>query len=62
MGAVVSFLGVVRGTEEGANISALDYEVFERMAKHQIDLLLDEIARRWPIESVRSFIGLAECK
>jgi len=53
MGAVVCFLGVVRGTEGNANISALEYEVFQRMAEHQIDLLLDEMTKRWPIESVR---------
>ena len=53
MGAVVSFLGAVRGTEGNANICALEYEVFQRMAEHQINLLLEEIARRWPIESVR---------
>ena len=53
MGAVVCFLGVVRGTEGNANISALEYEVFQRMAEHQIDLLLDEMNKRWPIESVR---------
>ena len=53
MGAVVYFLGVVRGTEGTANISALEYEAFQRMAEHQINLLLDEIPKRWPIESVR---------
>ena len=53
MGAVVAFLGVVRGIEGNASISALEYEVFQRMAEHQINLLLDEIPRRWPIESVR---------
>jgi molybdopterin synthase catalytic subunit len=53
MGAVVCFLGVVRGTEGNANISALEYEIFQSMAEHQIDLLFDELARRWPIESVR---------
>jgi molybdopterin synthase catalytic subunit len=53
MGAVVCFLGVVRGTEGQASISALEYEVFQRMAEHQINLLFDEMARRWPIESVR---------
>jgi len=53
MGAVVYFLGVVRGTEEGAAISAIEYETFQRMAEHQFGLLFDEIARRWPIESVR---------
>ncbi len=53
MGAVVYFVGVVRGTEGTANISALEYEAFQRMAEHQISLLLDELARRWRVESVR---------
>jgi molybdopterin synthase catalytic subunit len=53
MGAVVCFLGVVRGTEGNANISALEYEVFQRMAEHQINLLFDDMGKRWPIESVR---------
>ena len=53
MGAVVCFLGVVRGTEGNATIRALEYEVFQSMAEHQIDLLFNEMARRWPIDSVR---------
>jgi molybdopterin synthase catalytic subunit len=53
MGAVVYFVGVVRGTEGKASISALEYEVFQRMAEHQINLLFDELAKRWPVESVR---------
>ncbi len=53
MGAVVCFLGVVRGTEGNANIRALEYEVFQSMVEHQISLLLDEVATRWPVESVR---------
>ena len=53
MGAVVSFLGVVRGTEEGAAITSLEYESFQAMAEHQFGLLFDEMEKRWPIESVR---------
>lgn len=53
MGAVVDFLGVVRGREDGKTISAIEYEAFERMVRHQFDLLFDEMAKRWPIESVR---------
>jgi molybdopterin synthase catalytic subunit len=53
MGAVVYFLGVVRGTEEGAAIKAIDYESFHKMAEHQFNLLFDEMEKRWPIESVR---------
>ncbi len=53
MGAVVSFVGLVRGSEEGAAITALEYESFQRMAERQFGRLFDEMARRWPVESVR---------
>ena len=53
MGAVVSFLGLVRGSENGQPICALEYEAFQRMAERQFGLLFDEMARRWPLESVR---------
>ena len=53
MGAVVCFLGVVRGTEEDRTINAIEYEAFLRMAEHQFNLLFDEMEKRWPIESVR---------
>jgi molybdopterin synthase catalytic subunit len=53
MGAVVCFLGVVRGTEEGKTITEIDYEAFQQMAEHQFDLILDQVEKRWPIESVR---------
>lgn len=53
-GALVTFLGVVRGSEEEQPISAIDYEAFEPMALHQFGRLLDELSRRWPaIGSVR---------
>src|SRR5205085_9091163 len=47
------FLGVVRATEEGKTIDAIDYEAFQRMAEHQFGLIFDEVGKRWPIESVR---------
>jgi len=53
MGAVIHFLGIVRGEEEGKSISAIEYEAFQKMVEHQFNLLFDEMARRWPIESVR---------
>ncbi len=53
MGAVVNFLGVVRGSEASQNISALEYEAFEKMVIRQFEILFDELAQRWPIESVR---------
>jgi molybdopterin synthase catalytic subunit len=53
MGAVIYFLGVVRGTEVGRAIQAIEYEAFQRMVEHQFNLLFDELEKRWPIESVR---------
>lgn len=53
MGAVVVFLGVVRQEEGGNQITALDYEAFEKMALHQFELIFTSIEQRWPIESVR---------
>jgi len=52
-GAVVYFLGVVRGTEEQEAIEGLEYEAFARMAEHQFQRLFDEVERRWPVGSVR---------
>lgn len=53
MGAVVCFLGVVRGEEDGQTITAIEYEAFQKMAEHQFNLLFEAMAKRWPIESVR---------
>ncbi|MCI0534518.1 MAG: molybdenum cofactor biosynthesis protein MoaE [Verrucomicrobiales bacterium] len=53
MGAAIYFLGVVRESEGGTVIRAIDYEAFEKMARHQFDLIFSEIEQRWPIESVR---------
>ena len=52
MGAVVTFHGVVRGTENGEAISAIDYETHEEMARHQFGLIFDAVEERWPVESV----------
>jgi molybdopterin synthase catalytic subunit len=53
MGAAVYFSGIVRGTEGGAPITALDYEAHEKMVRHQFGLIFDQIAQRWPVESIR---------
>src|SRR2546422_11191720 len=53
MGAVVSFVGVVRNTEGGKPVQAIDYEVHEEMARHQFELIFRQIEKRWPIERVR---------
>jgi len=53
MGAAVYFAGIVRASEAGATIRAIEYEAFEKMARHQFELIFQEIEKRWPIECVR---------
>ena len=53
MGAAVYFAGVVRGSEDGAGIRAIDYEAFEPMVRRQFEIIFVELENRWPIESVR---------
>lgn len=53
IGAVLTFLGVVRGTEGDEPIEGIEYEAFVQMVEHQFKLLFDEIENRWPVHSVR---------
>jgi molybdopterin synthase catalytic subunit len=53
MGAVIYFIGAVRGSEAGAAIEAIEYEAFEKMARHQFELLFAQIEKRWPVQSIR---------
>ena len=53
MGAAVYFSGVVRRMEGEKDIRGIDYESFDRMAVHQFELILQEVEKRWPVESVR---------
>ena len=52
MGAVVTFHGVVRGTEDGEAITAIDYEANAEMARHQFGLIFDALEKRWQVEKV----------
>ena len=36
-----------------SNIAGFDYEAFQKMVEHQFNLLFDQVAKQWPIESVR---------
>ena len=53
MGTVLTFHGVVRSEEAGEQITALDYEANEEMARHQFGLIFAAIDKLWPVESVR---------
>jgi molybdopterin synthase catalytic subunit len=53
IGAVVTFTGICRGSEDGAPISALTLEHYPEMAEAEIARHIDEAKRRWSIEGVR---------
>lgn len=52
VGAVVTFQGIVRGSEDGKPISGIEYEAFIEMARHQFSLIFSETEARWPIDAV----------
>jgi MoaE-MoaD fusion protein len=47
-GAVVSFLGTVRGSTKGVEVVALEYEAYESMAERYLRSIGEEIIARWP--------------
>ena len=53
MGAAVYFSGVVRGSEAGESIRAIEYEAFEKMVLRQFEVIFAEIEKKWPIEFIR---------
>jgi molybdopterin synthase catalytic subunit len=48
-GGEVEFWGVVRGQEDGREISGIHYEAHLEMARHQLDILAREAAGGFPI-------------
>lgn len=56
----MDFWGVVRGLEDGREISGIEYEAHREMAQHQLELLVEKARARFPLEQVilRHRIGL----
>ncbi|OGO04040.1 MAG: molybdenum cofactor biosynthesis protein MoaE [Chloroflexi bacterium RBG_13_54_9] len=51
-GAVVSFVGIVRGYQEGKRILYLEYDAYKEMAERKLKQVADEVRRRWEITQV----------
>ena len=51
-GAVVCFDGVVRTEENGRDITAIDYEVYEPMASRQLQRLAEEIGQSFGLLAI----------
>jgi molybdopterin synthase catalytic subunit len=52
IGAVVTFAGICRGTEDGENIAALTLEHYPGMAEAEIKRHTDEAMSRWPLSGL----------
>jgi len=51
IGAVITFVGVVRGETEGRSVQHLEYEAYPEMAEQVLRQIGDEICARW--ETIR---------
>jgi molybdopterin synthase catalytic subunit len=51
-GAVVTFLGTVRGENQGRRVLWLEYEAFEPLALKTFDAIRNEAGERWPAARV----------
>lgn len=65
-GAVVTFLGVVRGDEDGGRIDGLEYTVYEPMAGRVLEQLAHEALERFgviavDVEHSRGFVPVGAC-
>jgi len=52
IGAVVTFTGICRGSEDGAPIAALTLEHYPDMAEAEITRHVEEAQQRWALEGV----------
>jgi molybdopterin synthase catalytic subunit len=53
IGAVVSFTGICRGSEDGAAIAALTLEHYPGMAEAEIARHAETAMSRWPVSGIR---------
>ena len=59
-GAEAVFRGMVRATENGRPITALEYQAYQPMAEREIRRLIEVLAKRYPCQAVavRHRIGM----
>ncbi len=51
-GAVVTFVGTVRGLNQGRKVVRLEYEAYEPLAMRAFAIIRDEVGERWPAACV----------
>jgi molybdopterin synthase catalytic subunit len=48
-GAVNTFIGTVRNQSTGRRVVRLDYEAYDKMAVHQMELVAAQAREKWPM-------------
>ena len=47
-GAIVTFVGTVRGGNKGRRVTRLEYEAYEPLALRAFSIISDEVSEHWP--------------
>jgi len=53
IGAVASFVGLVRDINEGDAVAVLELEHYPGMTEKTIEAILDQASSRWPLQAIR---------
>jgi molybdopterin synthase catalytic subunit len=61
-GALVTFVGTVRRTNEGREVDYLEYEAYPGMAEKKMAEIAEEIRARWGLERVAIGHRLGRCE
>ena len=51
-GAIVTFIGVVRGESEGRNVEKLEFQAYKEMAISELERIQDATCQRFPVNRV----------
>src|SRR4029453_6943654 len=51
-GAMATFVGMTRNTNEGRQVTRLEYEFYPGMAEKKREKIAAEVLRRWPIKKI----------
>lgn len=52
MGALVTFVGVVRDSSRGRKVDRIEIQVYEEMAKKQLEAIREEAMKRFGVEEI----------
>jgi molybdopterin synthase catalytic subunit len=51
-GAMATFVGMTRNTNDGRSVTRLEYECYPGMAEKEMEKIAAEVLQRWPIKKI----------